>query len=65
MLNNISSILMSRQRALPEPKRYLLHYVQPYRTPKVVRGRGAVLKRHETCRDIKAARGRAANPKRQ
>ncbi len=58
---------MSRQRALPEPKQYLLHCVQPYRTPKAgrgvmkskaVRGPGVVLKRHETCRDIKAARGR-------
>ncbi len=32
---------------------------------KAGRGRGEVLKRHETCRDIKAARGRAANLKRQ
>ncbi len=62
-------IHMSRQLALPEPKRYLLHCVQPYRTPKTVRERNeiesgtrraAVLKQHATSRESKAARGRAA-----
>ncbi len=66
---------MFRQLALPEPKRYLLHCVQPYRTPKTVRERNEVengggldaignrQKRHETCRNpkyCKATRGRAA-----
>ncbi len=30
-------IHMSRQLALPEPKRYVLHGIQPYRTPKATR----------------------------
>ncbi len=56
-------ILMSRQLALPELKRYLLHCAQPYRTPKNGTRRGADLKRHEACRNPKynkAAWGRAA-----
>ncbi len=71
-MNDISSSLMSRQRALPEQKRYLLHCVQPYRTPKTVRERnevengggldaiGNIQKRHEAWCDRKAARGRVA-----
>ena len=67
MLNDISSSLMIRQRALPELKRYLLHCVQPYRTPRVARERnevengggldaiGNIQKRHETWCEIKAA----------
>ncbi len=42
MLNDISSPLMFRQRALPEPERYLLHCVQPYRTPKTARERNEI-----------------------
>ncbi len=33
---------MFRQLALPELKRYLLHCVQPYRTPKVARERNEI-----------------------
>ncbi len=46
-------ILMSRQLALPELKRYLLHCAQPYRTPKNCTRRAAIqniLKRRETRR---------------
>ncbi len=49
-------ILMSRQLALPETKRGLLSLSLT---------RTALPERHETCREIKAARGRTANPKRQ
>ncbi len=33
---------MSRQRALPEPERYLLRCAHSYRTPKVVRERNEI-----------------------
>ncbi len=65
-------IFMNRQRALPEQKRYLLHCVQPYRTPKEVRERNEIesgtgtrriRKYTKATRDVsqsKAARGLAA-----
>ncbi len=46
-------IHMSRQLALPELKRYLLHCVQPYRTPKVARKRN----------EIESGAGTWCNPK--
>ncbi len=53
-------ILMSRQLALPELKRYLFHCAQPYRTPKNCTRRAAVLKRHGDVPESKATRGRVA-----
>ncbi len=46
-------IHMIRQLALPELKRYLLHCVQPYRTPKVARKRN----------EIESGAGTRRNPK--